>query len=458
MGGGKLGSAALRYDACIIGAGAEGLSCAAWLASRGLKVFVAEREAQAGGRCSTREFAPGFRASPYCDEVPAIPDELFRAFDLARRGAILARSERLPAAIDVTREAVIARAMAEAEAQPSRGILKVRTGNAPWPGEELAGRSLVEAGGGAELLPSTLCDPALPGSALVQLTGAPGGLPLGGLGRLGRALRTAAEEAGAEISCGLEVTDIRRRRGRAASVGLADGSEIAARAVISTMDLKRTFLSLFAWNELPKPLVERVGGFRAAPGIARLLVAIDAPVEALRRPILMSAGAEDAYRAWRSGIVPERPPVLLRVVSAVDPFLAPERSATLTLTLGGIPHSPFDGAWTHEKRDRLRQTALAIMDTMLPGTAAKVRAADLIVPPDIETELGLSEGDLLGGEMSPSQMLAFRPFPECRPPRTPVEGLYLAGPSSALGPLATCASGVAAARAVFADISAGRLR
>lgn len=459
MDGESLGPAALPYDACIIGAGAEGLSCAAWLAGRGLKVLVAERESQVGGRCTTREFAPGFRASPYCDELPAIPTDLFRAFDLARRGAILMPADRSSAAVASIRQAVIARVMAEADTPPERRLFKRRIESAPWPGEELATQPLTGQPVGSLLL----CDPALPGSALVGLADPAGGLPLGGLGRLGRALRTAAQEAGAEISCGLEVTDVRRRRGRAVAVGLADGSEIVARAIVSTMDLKRTFLSLFAWNELPKPLVERVGAFRAAPGVARLLVALDGVPEVkdaaiLRRPMVQAAGAEDAYRVWRTGMMPDWPPAEVRVVSAVDPSLAPEGAATLTVTLGGIPHSPFDGAWTHDKRNRLRDIALAIMEAKLPGTAVKVRSAELIVPPDIETQLGLSEGDLWGGELSASQMLAFRPFPECRPPRTPVEGLYLAGPSSALGPLATCASGVAAARAVIADLSAGRLR
>jgi phytoene dehydrogenase-like protein len=88
---------------------------------------------------------------------------------------------------------------------------------------------------------------------------------------------------------------------------------------------------------------------------------------------------------------------------------------------------------------------------------AKIKHAELIVPPDIESRLGLSEGDLLGGELSASQMLGFRPFAACRGTRTPVKGFYLAGPSSALGPLASCASGVAAARAVLADMAAGRL-
>lgn len=450
---------AMRYDACIIGAGADGLACAAWLAARGLKVVVAERDARPGGRCITREFAPGFRASPFADELPAIPADIFRTLDLARRGAILARSEHASGPADAIRDAVIARVMADAELPPRRGWFKSPPAHQSWPGEDYAARALAEFGAAPELALSALCDPDLIGSALSQLAGPPGGMPLGGLGRLGAALRSAAEEAGALISCGLEVSDIRRRRGRAVAVGLADGSEIATRAVISTLELKRTFLSFFAWNELPKALMERVGAFRAAPGIARLLIALDAPPESMPRgPIRIPASAAEAYRAWRSGIVPEHPPAVLRVVSATDPFLAPEGAATLTLTLGAIPHSPFDGAWTHDKRNKLRDAALALVEAALPGTSAKVRATELIVPPDIENQLALTAGDLAGGELSANQMLGFRPFPECRGSRTPVAGLYLAGPSSTLGPLATCASGVAAARAVLADMAAGRLR
>lgn len=450
---------AMRYDACIIGAGADGLACAAWLAARGLKVIVAERDARPGGRCTTREFAPGFRASPFADELPAIPAEIFRTLDLARRGAILACRERARGPADTVRDAVIARVMADAELPQRHRWFKLAPEHQPWPGEDYAARSLTGFGTAPELELSALCDPDLIGTALNLLAGPPGGMPLGGLGRLGAALRSAAEESGAEISCGLEVSDIRRRRGRAVAVGLADGSEIAARAVISTLDLKRTFLSFFAWNELPKPFVERVGAFRAAPGIARLLIAVDAPPDSMpRRPIRIPASAAEAYRAWRSGIVPEHPPAVLRVVSAVDPFLAPEGAATLTLTLGAVPHSPFDGAWTHDKRNKLRDIALALVDAVLPGTSAKVRATELIVPPDIESQLALTEGDLMGGELTATQMLGFRPFPECRGARTPVDGVYLAGPSSTLGPLATCASGVAAARAVLADMAAGRLR
>lgn len=444
----------MRYDACIIGAGAEGLAAAATLAGRGLKVLVAERAAAPGGRCITQVFAPGFRASPFADELPAIPPAIFRDLDLARRGAILTPPAEAGGVIGAIRDGVIARVFADAATKPAHSWFR-RATLTPWPGEELATRGGIECGG------EGFGDPDR--GVLALLAGPPGGLPRGGLGALGAALGRAAEEAGAEIVCGAEVTDIRRRHGRVAAVGLADGREVEARAVISTLDLRRTFLSLFTWNQLPKPLVERIGAFRAAPGIARLLLALESPPtlpknfdpDLVRRPITLAASLSEAMRAWAAGLIAERPPAVVRLVSAVDPYLAPDGGAVVTITLAAIPHIPFDGVWSDDKRAALQRRALALVDEIFPGTSAKLKGAELILPPDIETRLGLTEGDLSGGALSASQMLSFRPFADlarCTGCRTPIAGLYLAGPSSALGPLATCASGVAAATAVLTDL------
>src|SRR5229473_1636848 len=51
------------YDVIIIGAGHNGLTCAAYLGMAGLKVKVLERRAVVGGAAVTEEFHPGFRNS-----------------------------------------------------------------------------------------------------------------------------------------------------------------------------------------------------------------------------------------------------------------------------------------------------------------------------------------------------------------------------------------------------------
>ncbi|MGB3271415.1 MAG: NAD(P)/FAD-dependent oxidoreductase [Xanthobacteraceae bacterium] len=51
------------YDAIIVGAGHNGLTCAAYLAMAGLRVRVIERRKVVGGAAVTEEFCPGFRNS-----------------------------------------------------------------------------------------------------------------------------------------------------------------------------------------------------------------------------------------------------------------------------------------------------------------------------------------------------------------------------------------------------------
>src|SRR6266516_3683140 len=51
------------YDVVIIGAGHNGLTCAAYLGMAGLKVDVLERLSIVGGAAVAEEFHPGFRNS-----------------------------------------------------------------------------------------------------------------------------------------------------------------------------------------------------------------------------------------------------------------------------------------------------------------------------------------------------------------------------------------------------------
>ena len=51
------------YDVVIVGAGHNGLTCAAYLGMAGLRVKVLERRCVVGGAAVTEEFMPGFRNS-----------------------------------------------------------------------------------------------------------------------------------------------------------------------------------------------------------------------------------------------------------------------------------------------------------------------------------------------------------------------------------------------------------
>jgi phytoene dehydrogenase-like protein len=169
------------------------------------------------------------------------------------------------------------------------------------------------------------------------------------------------------------------------------------------------------------------------------------------------ADASAAFQVWRTGIIAERLPIMLNLVSARDPGLAPENGATVTATLGAVPYRLFDGGWTHEKRELLRRRALDAAESISPGFGDRVVAAEVITPVDMEEQLGVTEGDLAGGEIAGDQFFG-APWEQPALPRTPVEGLYLAGSHLAAGAFATCAAGSAAAEALIADHRQGRLK
>src|SRR5829696_7416781 len=69
-------------DVAIIGAGHNGLVCAAYLARAGLSVECYERRDLVGGACVTEELWPGVRASPGAYTLSLLRREIVRDLSL----------------------------------------------------------------------------------------------------------------------------------------------------------------------------------------------------------------------------------------------------------------------------------------------------------------------------------------------------------------------------------------
>jgi phytoene dehydrogenase-like protein len=73
-------------DVVIIGAGHNGLTCAAYLAGAGLRVKVVERRKVVGGAAVTEEFHPGFRNSVAAYTVSLLNPKVIADLNLAEHG------------------------------------------------------------------------------------------------------------------------------------------------------------------------------------------------------------------------------------------------------------------------------------------------------------------------------------------------------------------------------------
>jgi len=76
----------VKYDAIVVGAGHNGLTCACYLARAGLKVKVLERRGVVGGAAVTEEFHPGFRNSVAAYTVSLLQAKVIRDLGLVAHG------------------------------------------------------------------------------------------------------------------------------------------------------------------------------------------------------------------------------------------------------------------------------------------------------------------------------------------------------------------------------------
>ena len=74
------------HDAVVIGAGHNGLTCAYYLAKKGMKVAVLEAAGNVGGAAVTDEFLPGFRNSAASYTVSLLQPKIIREMELERHG------------------------------------------------------------------------------------------------------------------------------------------------------------------------------------------------------------------------------------------------------------------------------------------------------------------------------------------------------------------------------------
>ena len=261
----------------------------------------------------------------------------------------------------------------------------------------------------------------------------------GGMGKLSLALEKAFLANGGEIRFDSDVTDVLMEKGRAIGVKIDGGSEISARCVISNLDKKRTFLTLFDWKSLPEKKLKAYGNFRQRGSTAKMNIALDKLPDFLTLPrdCPVRAGAlyftpdlkeiERAFDSWSEGFVPERPFLEVTIPSISDPSLAPSGKHVMSVYVQYVPNRLFDGSWDEDRRKNLANLVIDQIADHCPGLRDIIVDWHLNAPGDLESEFGFTDGDIHHGERALDQLMFDQSMSGLNADDIPVKNFYLCG-------------------------------
>ncbi len=291
---------------------------------------------------------------------------------------------------------------------------------------------------------------------------------MGGMGAITQAMAAACAARGVELRTNAAVKQILVRKGRANAVLLEDGTEIAARIIVSNADPKRTFLGLVPAVELDPEFLSAVRGIKMDGPCAKLnlvlaeeprLNGIDPGAEALQRAqftlVPWLEGAQWCYEQARQGKISEQLWIDCLVPSLIDPSLATPGRHVMTCFVQYLPYRFSDSSWRVE-RDRLHRQLLRQIGASVPAVSQSLIASRLYTPLDLESVFGITEGNIFHGDLRPDQLFFMRPLPAYARYATPLRALYLCGAGTHPGGGVTGAPGYNAAHQILGDLRRDR--
>jgi len=462
-----------QYDAIIIGAGHNGLVCAAYLAKAGRKVLVVEANERVGGAAITREFSPGYSVSACAHLLNLLHPQIISDLSLRQHGLEMAASDLNTIAL----------------AQDGNHLTingKSVSGNGLSSSDQTAYIEFHDKlRSFARILQKSFMvrPPRLVHKNMTDLmTLAKLGLSVRMLGRnnMRELLRIGAiniydvlqEDFQNELLKGVlgfdavlgtnlgprspntVLTYLYRLTGQlnghnsaisvpaggmgAVTNSLRAAAEAAGVEIRTNVPVKQVLLDVDKVTGIETRDGEQIDNIRIQGKAAKLHLALDGkPIfkgvdeNQLGQRFVIAPSLTYVERAFdhsKYGEFSNHPAMEISIPSIHDDSLAPSGKHVLSAIIQYAPYELRTG-WDTQ-HEVFKQLIIDRLAEYSPGIKNQITASELLVPPDIEKEFNIHGGHWHHGEYTLDQFMMLRPVPGAAQYATPVNGLYLCGAGS----------------------------
>jgi phytoene dehydrogenase-like protein len=299
------------------------------------------------------------------------------------------------------------------------------------------------------------------------------GFPEGGMGGVATAIENSARSFGAEVRVNSPVAHLLVENGRVQGAVLANGDELRAPVVVSSLHPRTAFLDHVGRQHLPSDFTRDIETWKTRSGVVKVNLALAELPDFIADPgtnlqehhtgsVEMAPSIdymETAFQEARTGKAATRPFSDGVIPSTFDRTLCPEGTHIMSLFTQWVPET-----WSEEPhQDELEAYADRMVDCyneLAPNFKGSILHRDVVGPHEMEQDYGLVGGNIFHGELSLEQLFHMRPAPGYADYRTPIKGLYNASSATHGGGGVCGIPGWQAAKAAIKDTkaAAGRER
>ncbi len=286
------------------------------------------------------------------------------------------------------------------------------------------------------------------------------GIPKMSMGTITQSMAEAARSFGAEIRTLAPVKDVIVEDGEAKGVRLASGQEIRSSIVASNADPKRTFTTLFHSEDIGEDTIRRVKRMKTKSGCVKFLAAIKELPDLSRYlgpnydrgailNIKIVPSVEYFQQSWvdaESGKPTTCPIMDIQLTSTAEPSLVPKGGHVMSNWVLYEAPDLKDGTWD-DIRDEVGEQIIDVITQYAPNFRDSLIDYTVQTPVDIETRVGMTDGNIGHLDTMPSQLLTQR-----QPYRTHIKSFYMCGAGTHPMGEVTGAPGHNAAHAILKDL------